>query len=145
MAKIEGRYQEAREEAADKAPAVEEIDVDAVMNDTQAMEIGKGHFDTKCMPCHGVSGEGTIGPNLTDKYWIHIDGGVEGILQSIRQGYPEKGMPPWDKLIPLEEQVPLAAYVMSLQGTNPPNAKEPQGELIEGGQSVGAMQEEALE
>jgi hypothetical protein len=40
-------------------------------------------------------------------------------------------MPPWDKLIPLEDHVPLAVYVMSLQGTDPPNAKEPQGELIE--------------
>lgn len=131
MARIEGRYEEAREEAAAAAPATEEVDVAAVMNDADAMAVGKAQFDIKCMPCHGMNGEGTIGPNLTDKYWIHIDGGLEGILQSFREGYPEKGMPPWGQLIPPEEHVPLAVYVMSLQGTNPPNAKEPQGELVE--------------
>jgi cytochrome c oxidase cbb3-type subunit 3 len=131
MAKIEGRYEENRAEAAEDLKPVEEIDVQSVMNDSEAMARGKQEFDTKCMPCHGVHGEGTIGPNLTDKYWIHSKGDVEGILESFRKGFPEKGMPPWDKLIPLEDHVPLAVYVMSLQGTDPPNAKEPQGELIE--------------
>jgi len=131
MARIEGRYEEAKQEAVETAPPVEEIDVAAVQADEAAMAVGKGHFDTKCMPCHGVNGEGTIGPNLTDEYWLHSKGGIEGILASFRVGFPEKGMPPWDTLIPAEEHVPLAAYVMTLQGTNPPNPKDPQGELVE--------------
>jgi cytochrome c oxidase cbb3-type subunit 3 len=145
MAKIEGRYQEAKEEHQENAPAPEEIDVDDVMNDADAMARGKKQFETICMPCHGMHGEGTIGPNLTDKYWIHIDGGVEGILESLRKGYPDKGMPPWEKIVPPEDQVPLAVYVKSLQGTNPPNPKEPQGELVDGSGASGDEPGKAME
>jgi hypothetical protein len=42
-------------------------------------------------------------------------------------------MPPWGPLIPAEAHVPLAAYVVSLRGSDPPNPKEPQGELVERG------------
>jgi len=113
------------------AAAEADIDVAAIQADPAAMAIGKKQFLEKCFPCHGTNGEGTIGPNLTDQYWIHSKGNLDGILVSIRQGFPEKGMPPWGTLIPAEEHVPLAAYVLTLQGTNPPNPKEPQGELVE--------------
>lgn len=132
MAKIEGRT-EAHQAAAASVPETEQkIDVDKIMHDKAAMAAGKSVFETNCAPCHGQQGEGSIGPNLTDKYWLHSKGDVAGILKSFREGFPDKGMPPWDKLIPPDEQVPLAVYVKSLQGTNPPNPKEPQGQLVDG-------------
>jgi len=127
MARIEGHKEEATTAVHE---ATETVDVEALEHDPKVLATGKAQFDTKCMPCHGGHGEGTIGPNLTDDYWIHSKGDLDGILASFRNGFPDKGMPPWNDLIPADEQVPLAIYVMSLRGTNPPNAKEPQGELV---------------
>ena len=119
------------QEAAAAAFAAEEgVDLDAVLADPAALEVGKAQFKKTCVPCHGEFGEGIVGPNLTDDYWIHSKGDVQGILYSIRTGFPEKGMPPWGQIIPREEHVPVAAYVLTLRGTHPPNAKEPQGEYV---------------
>jgi cytochrome c oxidase cbb3-type subunit 3 len=107
------------------------IDLDGLLADTGALATGKEQFDAVCATCHGPEGQGVIGPNLTDKYWIHGDGGLEHILNSFRVGYTEKGMPPWGHVIPQEKHAPLAAYVISLKGTSPPNPKEPQGDLVE--------------
>jgi cytochrome c oxidase cbb3-type subunit 3 len=109
----------------------EDIDVAALLADPAAMDAGKEHFMTKCFPCHGANGEGIVGPNLTDDYWIHSRGGMPGILASIRTGFPEKGMPPWGQLIPAEEHAAVAAYVLTLKGTNPANAKAPEGNLVQ--------------
>lgn len=86
-------------------------------------------FKTNCVACHGEQGEGNIvGPNLTDAYWIH-KGGIKDIFTTIKYGYPEKGMKSWkDDFSPLQI-AQLASFVKSLQGSNPPNAKDPQGEL----------------
>lgn len=126
MANIEARRQEARVLYDDAS-----IDLQALLADPGALAAGKQQYDAVCATCHGQRGEGLIGPNLTDAYWIHGDGGLEHILNSFRVGYPEKGMPPWGHVIPPELHAKLAAYVISLQGTSPPNPKEPQGELIE--------------
>jgi len=121
---------------ARKAAAVVEyddsnIDLDALLADAGSLATGKDQYDAVCTACHGPLGEGLIGPNLTDKYWIHGVGDVQHILDSFRVGYPEKGMPPWGHVIPREKHALLAAYVISLRGTSPPNPKEPQGELVE--------------
>ena len=122
----------AQQETAQSIGAGDEnIDLEALLADPQALAVGKAQFDTKCMPCHGDKGQGVVGPNLTDDYWIHSTGDLAGILASFRQGFPDKGMPPWGPLIPAEEHGPLAAYVISLRGTNPPNAKAPEGQLIQ--------------
>lgn len=128
MAKIE-QLQEQHQAKQQKAAG--EIDLATFLQQSEVMDKGKEHFVAKCAACHGQNGEGLIGPNLTDKYWIHSKGKAKGLLAAIRQGFPEKGMPPWDALIPKEDHVALAAYVYSLQGTNPEGGKEPQGELIE--------------
>jgi len=127
MAKIE----KAQVEAQAQMTSMDDIDVDAIRSDEAAMARGKEQYMKTCVPCHGANGEGSVGPNLTDHYWIHSRGDVAGILNSIRSGFPDKGMPPWGQIIPAEDQPPLAVYVESLQGTNPPNPKDPQGQLIE--------------
>lgn len=112
-------------------PQGEEVDVQALLADSQALQAGQTVFGQYCVSCHGQKGEGGIGPNLTDKYWIHSKGDFAGVLIAFRNGFPQKGMPPWGGIVPADKHNALAAYVVSLQGTNPSNGKEPQGELIE--------------
>ena len=125
------KVQQAQDVAAAEFAAQENIDLDALLGDEAALAVGKEHFDKTCVTCHGENGEGSVGPNLTDSYWIHSQGDIAGILYSIRTGFPEKGMPPWGPVIPREDHAKLAAYVITLQGTEPPNPKAPEGQLVE--------------
>ena len=98
------------------------------LTDAAALSDGKDIFKANCVPCHGDKGQGIIGPNLTDQYWIH-GGGIKNVFKTIKYGVPAKGMLTWEgKLNPREIQE-VASYVLSLQGTNPPNAKAPQGQI----------------
>ena len=128
MAAINSSYAVAEEAAME---AAENVDVDALTSDPELLAAGAKGFAEKCAVCHGDAGEGNIGPNLTDKYWVHSQGDMPGIVKAIRDGFPTKGMPPWAALMSAEEQSQIAAYVISIEGTDPPNAKEPQGELVE--------------
>jgi cytochrome c oxidase cbb3-type subunit 3 len=86
-------------------------------------------YSTNCVACHGDKGQGGVGPNLTDKFWIH-GGGIKDLFKTITHGIPEKGMIAWEKTLnPIQIQQ-VSSYVLTLQGTNPPGAKEPQGEEI---------------
>lgn len=88
---------------------------------------GKEIFLANCFLCHGQKGEGMIGPNLTDDYWLH-GSSPEALLITIGNGVPERGMKSWKFDFTPRQIGLLAAYVQSLRGSNPPNAKGPQGE-----------------
>ena len=106
-----------------------------LLKDASALSDGKDIFKADCVPCHGENAQGVIGPNLTDQYWIH-GGGIKNVFKTIKYGVPAKGMLTWEgKLNPREIQE-VASYVISLQGTNPPNAKAPQGQKWEGTDST---------
>ncbi len=83
------------------------------------------------MPCHGNQGQGLIGPNFTDDYWIHGDGSITAILEIANNGVPDKGMVPWRGVIPEETLEAVSVYIYTLYGTNPPGAKPPQGEKVD--------------
>lgn len=105
------------------------VDENTVVTLTGAADIGAGEklFMNYCKVCHGEKGEGLVGPNLTDKYWIY-GGKINSIFKTIKYG-AENGMKSWkDELNPIQIQQ-VASYIQSLQGTNPENAKDPQGEL----------------
>jgi cytochrome c oxidase cbb3-type subunit 3 len=90
---------------------------------------GKVIFQSTCFACHGKNGEGGVGPNLTDQYWLH-GGSIQQVYKTIKYGWPDKGMKSWkDDFSPLQIRQ-IASYVKSLAGTNPPNAKAPQGDLM---------------
>jgi cytochrome c oxidase cbb3-type subunit 3 len=95
--------------------------------DPAVLEAGKARFTRTCASCHGEQAQGLIGPNLTDDRWIH-GGTVEQIFQSVAKGWPAKGMPPWGRAVKPEELAALVSYVRSVQGSNPPNARAPEGE-----------------
>lgn len=93
------------------------------------LNAAKEIFTTICATCHGKHGEGnSIGPNLTDDYWLH-GGGIKDVFKTIKYGWPDKGMQSWKDAYSPVQIAQLASFVKSLHGTNPPNAKEKQGEL----------------
>ena len=105
-------------------------ETNVTMADAAGIEAGKKLFQGICNTCHGSYGEGNaVGPNLTDQYWLH-GGTINDVFRTITIGVPEKGMQSWQKTYTPTEIRNLASFVLSLQGSNPPNAKAPQGELF---------------
>ncbi|MCC7460054.1 MAG: c-type cytochrome [Proteobacteria bacterium] len=113
-----------------KSAPTESADFAALSKDLKAIEQGGSVFKTNCVACHGQLGEGGIGPNLTDKYWLHGHQ-PEQIEQTIIKGVIEKGMTPWKGILSASQIRQVTVYVMSLEGSNPPNAKAAQGEAVE--------------
>lgn len=91
---------------------------------------GKEIFTAACAACHGVDGGGIVGPNLTDKYWLH-GGRINDIFRTIKYGVPEKGMKSWKDDYSPKQIARIASYVHSLQGTTPADPKPAEGELHE--------------
>ena len=76
-------------------PAVSESELVALLQDPAALAEGVEIFGELCALCHGDSGEGMIGPNLIDNYWLHGKGKISDIAVSIRSGIPDNGMAAW--------------------------------------------------
>lgn len=91
---------------------------------------GEAVFKANCLACHGAQGQGVVGPNLTDAYWLH-GGKPEAVLASITHGYPDKGMPAWKPVLGAQKVALAAAYVLSLRGHTVSGGKAPQG-VMEG-------------
>jgi cytochrome c oxidase cbb3-type subunit 3 len=89
---------------------------------------GKNIYVVECWACHGKTGEGGAGPNLTDDYWIH-KGSLADVYASIKHGYPDKGMRAWENNFSPKDILHLAGFVKSMRGSNPANPKPPQGDL----------------
>ena len=88
---------------------------------------GKAVFEGSCIACHRMDGGGNaIGPNLTDAYWLH-GGGIKNVYVTIKNGVVEKGMPAWGKSMSPQDVRDVSFYVLSIQGTNPKEAKAAQG------------------
>lgn len=100
-------------------------------DDAALLAGGRELFNTYCTACHGADASGSetsVGPNLTDAYWIH-GGGVKNIFKTIKYGVPEKGMIAWKAQLQPAELRSLACYIMSLEGKGSATQKAPQGEL----------------
>lgn len=102
-----------------------------VMLDNEGLiKEGATIFSKNCAVCHAADGGGGVGPNLTDKYWLH-GGDIKAVFSTIKYGVPAKGMIPWkDQLNPADMQK-VASYILTLQGTTPASPKEAQGDLYE--------------
>ena len=108
------------------AAKINENTVTTVSDKAQLTE-AKAMFQQKCAACHGQNGEGGVGPNLTDEYWLH-GGGIHNVFKTIKYGVPEKGMISWqNQMTPIDMQK-VASYILTIKGTNPANAKAPQGD-----------------
>ncbi len=115
--------------AAEKAragiPVAKRIEMFA--GDAAAVAEGRVIFTERCAMCHGTEGQGLVGPNLADDFWIHGDGGPDGIYKTVAEGVDGKGMPAWKAVLSTDDVLRVAAFVKTLRGTKPPNPKAPQG------------------
>lgn len=99
-------------------------------NDAATLSEGKTIYMKDCVTCHGQNGEGLVGPNLTDDFWIH-GGGIKNIFKTIKYGVPSKGMISWQTQLDPKKMQAVGSFIISLHGTNPPNGKAPEGQKWE--------------
>lgn len=118
--------------AALRAPADGEATevVMAFSEDPQVLAQGEMIFQSRCATCHGKQGEGLVGPNMTDNYWLHGND-FESMFNVVLNGVTEKGMQSWKGILSEQDMVSVVSYLKTLRGTNPPNPKAPQGEYME--------------
>jgi len=100
--------------------------------DAEGIKEGLAIYTSNCAACHGNNGEGGVGPNMTDAYWIH-GGDVASVFKSVKYGWPAKGMKSWQTDLSPVQMKNVSSYILSLQGTNPANAKAAEGELYQAG------------
>ncbi len=95
------------------------------LTDKEDLAKGKELYDGTCMVCHMADGEGSVGPNLTDKYWIY--GGTPGdMFTTVSKGRPN-GMPAHESKFNEKQIQQIISYVHSLPFKE---GKAPQGELM---------------
>ena len=107
------------------------VDASSVILLTEASDLAAGNkiFNEKCVACHRADAGGGIGPNLTDEYWI-FGGDISTVFNTISEGgRPGKGMISWKQDLKPAEMAQVGSYILSLQGTNPPEPKAPDGDL----------------
>lgn len=112
---------------ASRVESATPVDI-VLLTDSESMANGKKIYDVNCIACHGTKGEGLIGPNFADEYWIH-GGALEDLVHIINVGVPAKGMIPWDKNLTPTQILEVASFILTFEGTDPPNQKAPEGEL----------------
>lgn len=108
------------------------IDENSVELDLSPEMIKPGHeiYLQNCGVCHGNQGEGMIGPNLTDEYWLH-GGDIKDVFKVVKYGVPDKGMVPWESSLTPIQIAQVSNFIISLGGSNPANPKEAQGDKFE--------------
>ena len=100
-----------------------------LLTDKENLDAGKEIFTTNCAACHRADGGGQIGPNLTDDRWI-LGGGIKNLFHTITNGGRDgKGMISWKGTLKPKEIQKVASYILSLQGSNPKDPKEAEGEV----------------
>lgn len=125
--------QKAREEVKVYLASLDNlIDENSVTLSTETSELnaGKAVFESSCAVCHAADGGGGVGPNLTDKYWLH-GGDMPSIFKTIKYGVPAKGMIAWESQLSPKKMQQVASYIYLMEGTTPANPKDAQGELFE--------------
>lgn len=116
--------------AAAQAGAVDDSTVRAVLADAGRVAEGRQVFTTYCAACHREDLGGSIGPNLTDEYWLH-GARPSQVHATVTNGVLDKGMPAWAGVLRPDQVTAVSAYVLSMQGTHPKDPKEPQGIKVE--------------
>lgn len=98
-----------------------------LITDAAELDAARKVFSTNCAACHGPEGQGLVGPNLTDHYWLH-GGKVNDIFSTIKYGVPDKGMKSWKDDLSPKQIAQLTGFIRSLQGTTPANPKGAEGQ-----------------
>jgi cytochrome c oxidase cbb3-type subunit 3 len=118
----------AQAERARARGTIDDAMLSAIAKDPATLALGKEVFVSTCAACHKADGGGNIGPNLTDSYWIHGNKPTD-IYKTVTDGVPAKGMPTWTPVLGEQRVEAVVAYVISIEDSNVPGGKAPQGEL----------------
>ena len=126
---IEMAYQKnQKEEAAAKLKSEFDESNVLVITDAEKIAEGKKIFEANCVACHLADGGGSVGPNLTDNFFIHGASATD-MYVVIRDGVLTKGMLSWkDKFSPYQMQNVMSYIKTEIEGTTPATPKDPQGE-----------------
>lgn len=101
-------FQEAHQ-AAREAPEV----ADATTTDAEAVARGEKLFAKRCAMCHGKTGKGGVGPDLTAAEY-HYSRDPDAVVQTITGGRPG-GMPAFGNELSPADVDALARFVLSLE------------------------------
>lgn len=112
------------------AQAANLVDESSVEFSAALAPAGKAIFTANCAACHGANGEGTIGPNLVDRFWLH-GGEIKDIFKTVKYGIPEKGMVPWEQTLTPGQIAEVSSYIITLRDTKPANPKASEGSEVE--------------
>ncbi len=114
--------------AQSKNSSAQTTSIADIVKDPEAIERGRSLYAVNCIACHSPQGQGLVGPNLVDKYWIH-GYTPEEIQTSIAKGFPTKGMVAWEGILGKRKVQDLTAFVMSIEGNTVDNPKVAEGTL----------------
>ena len=108
------------------------LDETNVEHTTDQVDLSEGEaiYAANCAVCHAADGGGGVGPNFTDKYWLH-GGDIKSIFKTVKYGIPEKGMISWESQLSPKQMQQVSSFIYEMEGTTPEQAKDPQGELFE--------------
>ena len=67
-----------------------------------------------CASCHGDQMQGASAPSMLDDIWLN-GGDDDSLARSIRNGFPERGMPAWGALIPEKEIRAMVIYMREMR------------------------------
>ena len=115
-----GQYEEEMQRAEERyAPIYEKfaaMDFDELVQDEEALALGRSLYASYCTTCHGSDARGAPGyPNLTDDDW-QWGGSEQNIITSIAKGRIAV-MTPWAQVLGSDEAVDdMVTYVQSLSG-----------------------------
>jgi len=123
VAKAESDLQEFLKKQGD---AVDETNV-KVLTGAEDIAAGKAVFVKSCAACHLETGAGSVGPNLTDDYWLHGND-IKSMFKTVRYGI--NAMPAWQAQLSNKQIAQVTSYIKKLHGTKPANPKAPQGTLM---------------
>lgn len=102
-----------------------------LLTDEISLAAGKETWTKICSVCHLMDGGGLVGPNMTDKYWIHGNK-VNDLFNTVTTGYPDKGMISYKEQLSPKQRLEVISYILTkIQGTTPITPKAPQGDLYE--------------
>jgi cytochrome c oxidase cbb3-type subunit 3 len=131
----------AEEELARMAGDLDDATLNRTAGDPARVDAGREIFGQFCVVCHGEQGGGSVGPNLTDAYWIH-GGRPMDLLDIVTNGVLEKGMAAWGRQLGPRRVQDVVAFVLTLRNTDVPG-KDPEGTLVPGDPSRSANQDPA--
>jgi cytochrome c oxidase cbb3-type subunit 3 len=105
---------------------------------------GREIFLQYCAVCHTETGGGSVGPNLTDHYWLHGPHPMDQ-YEVVTNGVPAKGMAAWGNQLGPTRVESVVAYLLTIRGTQVQGGKEPQGDYFDPEEVAAAEAAEAAE